>query len=234
MTSRSARSRSRVGEFQRGRGLRRGRVPAAANPPARLAEAECEPVPGRPSPTYPAACGTTEARRPSNGANTSASPPGAGTISPGTRIDARSGLLLHDRRSEVERPLLFLQEAERLGLLIRHGCRRRRSRGCVAIHIDRPTLWVSVIAFPRSVMIRSNFPARAGFTSTPKIPGRDGASAEKDCDLARAVLELDVDRALGDRLERIERREMDRKARRLADDEGGILREELRSSRSSE
>jgi hypothetical protein len=51
---------------------------------------------------------TTEARRPSKGADTSASPPGGRHQLARHSNRGAEGLLLHDRGSKVEGPLLFL------------------------------------------------------------------------------------------------------------------------------
>jgi hypothetical protein len=84
-------------------------------------------------------------------------------------------LFLHDRCPEVQAPLLFLQEADaRCGF---SGARRGGAGGVsIRVHVDLASTMFVVQPGRLRTITSSRLPAWAGFTSTPKIPGRDGAS----------------------------------------------------------
>ena len=141
----------------------------------RLAAAAVAPVPVRESQSTPVARRAHCIRRPSIGATTSAAPPGLASTRAGTRIDSRTALLVHHRRAEIEAPLLFLEKADPRQSLRRHrGPRTRRGGSRVHRHLADAVFVVQPCCTQHDDELA--LPACAGFTSTPKMPGRDGAS----------------------------------------------------------
>ena len=136
-------------------------------------------------------------------------------------------LLFHDRSTEIEAPLLFLQEADARRVLAGASASRVCGIGIrIHIHCADPVLVAESFGFQHDHEFTLSTVRRLDVDAKDARTGR-GVDAEH-FRLTRAAFEADLDIALGERLEGIQLREMNREAGRATDDQRRILREQLR------
>ena len=161
------------------------------------------------------------------GATTSAAPPGRASIRAGTRIDSRSACSVTTAVPKSRLHCCSFRKLMPARPLLRRAWRRvplRRS-GCTSTSPTRCSSFKPLATAARS---RARACRRAPASRRRRrCPGRDGPSTRR-LRAGRCRRELHLDVALGQRLECVEAREVDREPRRLADDERRILREQLR------
>ena len=123
----------------------------------------------------PSATSTTRVRRPSMGATTSAAPPGLASRRAGTRIDSRTACSL---TTAVAKSRLHCCSFRKLmpGVSCPAACAAPRAASAFGCTSTSPTRCSSFSPVALSTITTCRLPTCAGLTSTPKIPGRDGAS----------------------------------------------------------